>query len=159
MKSRIILLFLPAILLSTTINGQTIEKTLVKSLNINDKVIFCGFKPDRLSFLKGFDVFVLPSRSEGTPRCLMEAMSAGIPVVASDIPGCRNLVDGKTTGLLFPPNNPKRLADSIKQLCSDTELRGKICHEGRAFIQNNFSATRMAQQYEYLFIDLFNRLR
>ncbi len=55
---------------------------------LRECVSFFGFRSDRLAFLKGFDVFVLPSRSEGIPRCLMEAMAASVAVLASDIPGC-----------------------------------------------------------------------
>jgi len=124
---------------------------MVKNLDIVDKVHFYGFRSDRLSFLKGFDIFVLPSRSEGTPRCLMEAMSAEIPVVASNIPGCRNLIDGKTTGLLFKLDSNRDLARSIKILHSDHLLRENIKKAGKEFIQTNFSAARMAKEYEELF--------
>jgi len=126
-------------------------KTIVEKLKILNRVHFYGFRPDRLSFLKGFDVFVLPSRSEGIPRCLMEAMSAEIPVVASDIPGCRYLIDGKTTGLLFEMDNKKDLAKSIKVLDSDQEIRKKIMKVGKKFIQTNYSVDRMAKQYEELY--------
>ena len=129
-------------------------KTMVKSLRIEDRITFFGFRSDRIAFLNGFDVFVLPSRSEGTPRCIMEAMSAGVSVVASDIPGCRNLVDGNTTGLLFESDNPKKLADSLKVICRDFKMRERFCEAGKQFIEKNFSAARMAQQYEELFFDL-----
>ncbi|MBK8653195.1 MAG: glycosyltransferase [Haliscomenobacter sp.] len=66
---------------------------------------FLGFRDDRLNFLKGFDIFVLPSRSEGIPRCLMEAMAAQVTVIASDIPGCTDLIKHEQTGLLFEVDN------------------------------------------------------
>ena len=76
-------------------------KALTERLNINNSVKFFGFRHDRLAFLKGFDLFVLPSEAEGIPQCLMEAMAAGVPVVASDIPGCCYLVDDKKTGFIL----------------------------------------------------------
>lgn len=134
---------------------QSVElQQMAQSMGIADRVMFFGFRPDRLAFLKGFDVFVLPSRSEGIPRCLMEAMTAGVPVVASDIPGCRYLVDGTTTGLLFPPDNPRELAESIKKLSSDPALYQSLSIAGREFIHMRFSAARMADEYEELFADL-----
>jgi len=132
-------------------------EALARSLNINDKVEFFGFRADRLAFLKGFDVFVLPSRSEGIPRCVMEAMSADVPVIASDIPGCRNLIDGKSTGLLFELNNHHELAQSIKILSTDIEKRKNIQSAGKAFIRANYSAATMAKSYEKLFFNLLKR--
>jgi len=132
-------------------------EALARSLNINDKVQFFGFRTDRLSFLKGFDVFVLPSRSEGIPRCVMEAMSAGVPVVASDIPGCRNLIDGETTGLLFELDNHKELAQSIKKLSTDVEKRENIQSAGKVFINKNYSAATMAKEYEKQFFKMLQR--
>lgn len=126
-------------------------KSMVAGLGIGDRITFFGFRPDRLSFLKGFDLFALPSRSEGIPRCLMEAMAAGVPVVASDIPGCRYLVDGKTTGILFQTDHPEELAKSIKKLHADPHLRESLGRAGQEFIQERFSARRMAREYEELF--------
>jgi len=78
---------------------QALEEQ-ARSLGIAEGVRFFGFREDRLRFLRGFNVFVLPSRLEGIPRCLMEAMAAGVPVIASDIPGCTALVAHGKTGML-----------------------------------------------------------
>ena len=101
-------------------------KSLVERLNLRSAVSFFGFRSDRLSFLKGFDVFVLPSRSEGIPRCLMEAMVAGVPIVASDIPGCRYLVKDGKTGLLFQVDNAMSLATAIKKVEGSFSFRDKL---------------------------------
>ncbi len=126
-------------------------KTLAERLNINNSVKFFGFRHDRISFLKGFDVFVLPSESEGIPRCLMEAMAAGVPVVASDIPGCCYLVDDKKTGLLFPVNNERALAEAIKKMTFNDSLREALSRRAQELIFSDFSALNMAQGYETLF--------
>jgi glycosyltransferase involved in cell wall biosynthesis len=131
-------------------------KSMAQRMGIDRQVRFFGFRPDRLSFLKGFDIFVLPSRSEGIPRCVMEAMAAGVPVVASDVVGCRNLVDGKTTGLLFKPDKPQQLAAALKSIMSDPTLKHTITRNARTCICTHFSAARMAKQYEQLFIRLTN---
>ncbi len=130
-------------------------KSMVQGLGISRQVKLFGFRPDRLAFLKAFDVFVLPSRSEGIPRCLMEAMAAGVPIVASDVPGSRYLVDGKTTGLLFDPDKPKQLADAIKTICSHPLLEDTLCRNARNLIYSRFSAARMAKEYEKLFLTLY----
>jgi len=129
-------------------------KDLAKRLGIERKVQFFGYREDRLEFLKGFDVFVLPSRSEGVPRCLMEAMAAGVPVVASDIPGCRYLVEHGRTGLLFPTDDPGRLYETIDSLAQDTSLSRSLVRYARLFLQERFSAARMAHEYQALYVQL-----
>jgi glycosyltransferase involved in cell wall biosynthesis len=122
-----------------------------KELKISDKVCFFGFREDRIAFLRGLDLFALPSRLEGIPRCLMEAMAAGVPVIASDIPGCRDLVTHGRTGLLFPVNDNHILADRIETICSDKALRNSLALRGREFINSRFSAVRMTGEYTQLY--------
>ncbi len=129
-------------------------KALAERFDIANRVTFFGFRRDRIALLKGFDVFVLPSRSEGTPRSLMEAMAAGIPVVASDIPGCRNLVEHDKTGLLFPRDDARELAQSITRIVSDATFRHELCRNGHAVVNGRFSAATMAQEYTELFLDM-----
>lgn len=126
-------------------------RTMAGQLPVANDVVFFGFQHQRLRFLKGFDLFVLPSRSEGTPRCLMEAMSARIPVIASDIPGCRNLVADSRTGMLFPVESPAVLAEKIMFLAERPRLRQRLSANGREFIARHFSAERMARDYQQLY--------
>jgi glycosyltransferase involved in cell wall biosynthesis len=126
-------------------------KNLAEELKISDKIDFFGYRPDRLSYLKGFDVFVLPSRSEGTPRCVMEAMAANIPVIASDIPGCRNLIVDNDTGLLFTLDSPGKLAEKIILSSKSKKFIDKLTENAFEFIFKKYSAQRMAKEYETLF--------
>jgi glycosyltransferase involved in cell wall biosynthesis len=126
-------------------------ENLVKSLDIDARVKFFGYIENRIPFLKGFDVFVLPSRSEGIPRCIMEAMVACVPVVATDISGCRDLVIHEKTGLLFAKDSPEELAQNIYRIIDDKELDKRICSEAFAFVDDRYSGTRMAHDYEVLF--------
>lgn len=126
-------------------------RQIVKEKGLEHDVLFMGFRSDRLSFLKGFDLFVLPSRSEGIPRCIMEAMAAEVPVVVSNIPGCRTLVDGKTTGSLFEVDDAQGLADEIKKILLDPSIGDMYRREGKRFLLEHYSAKRMAKEYEELF--------
>ena len=120
------------------------------------EISFLGFRQDRLSFLKGFDVFVLPSRLEGIPRCLMEAMAAGIPVIASDIPGCNDLVSSGKTGFLFEPENPDKLASTIEHAASvERHNIEMLKSHARDFVKEKYSAERMAEEYESIYNDLY----
>ena len=131
-------------------------KDLSAQLNISEKITFFGFRLDRLSFLKGFDIFVLPSRSEGTPRCVMEAMAAKVPVIASDIPGCRNLITDKQTGRLFPVDSSDKLREILLLTALNTLKNENIIENAYMFILQNFSAQRMAKEYESLFMELLS---
>ena len=127
---------------------------LAEELGLKDRICFFGFRPDRLSFIRGFDLFILPSRSEGTPRCLMEAMASHVPVIASDIPGCRNLISAGHNGLLFPLDMPERLSETISQLVGDSTLRQFLASNGRELVIERFSASRMASEYYNLYMSL-----
>ena len=130
---------------------------LAKNLKINDRVNFLGFRQDRISWLKGFDIFVLPSKSEGIPRCIMEAMSANIPVVASDIPGCRYLVKNMHTGLLFDVGSICSLTNALNKVIENKDLRKKMCDNAFNFVKKNYSAELMGHQYAQLYSELLHR--
>ncbi len=131
--------------------SRALLENQAKDLKISDKVCFFGFREDRIAFLRGFDVFVLPSRLEGIPRCIMEAMAAGIAVIASDIPGCRDLVTHGQTGLLFPVDAGEILAGRIETIASDEKIRDSLTRRGRELINSQFSAARMAEEYAGLY--------
>jgi glycosyltransferase involved in cell wall biosynthesis len=145
---------LPAARKKLVIIGEGEQKNelvqLASTLNIGKDVAFLGFRNDRLAFLKGFDVSVLPSQLEGIPRTLMEAMAASIPVVASNIPGCTDLISHDETGLLFELDNVDALAGCLTT-CMDQGIRARLGKNGRQFILENFSAARMADQYHGLY--------
>jgi len=125
-----------------------------KDMGIENQVHFYGFRQNRLAFLNGFDVFVLPSRLEGIPRCMMEAMTAKIPVVASNIPGCSDLVENGKTGFLFSKESVHGLAQAIDQVRRQPEKVSEMAEQGRQNILLDHSALRMAKEYTSLFVGL-----
>lgn len=129
-------------------------KHLAVTLGVAERVVFLGFRPDRLALLKGFDVFVLASHSEGTPRSVMEAMAARVPVVATDIEGCRNLIRHGETGVTFRPSDPHGLAEGVRVFLSDGSLRLRTVSAAASVVSTHFSAARMAREYEELFMRL-----
>jgi len=122
-----------------------------EKLGIKNRISFMGFRPDAIKFLKTFDVFVLPSLMEGIPRCVMEAMACNVPVVASDIPGNRELVIHGKTGLLFPPGDVDNLTESILHIINNPDNAMKMAIEARNKIENEFSSKRMAEEYANLY--------
>lgn len=119
-----------------------------------EAITFLGFRENRLNWLKTFDLFVMTSKLEGIPRCLMEAMAMQIPVAAYDIPGIDQLVTHNTTGLLATYGDQAALADCWEQLLLDKALSEQLAKSGRQFIVEHFSAQRMAHEYSELYQDL-----
>jgi glycosyltransferase involved in cell wall biosynthesis/ribosomal protein S18 acetylase RimI-like enzyme len=89
-------------------------------------VRFAGFRGDVHRLYRGMDVFVLASRREGFPRAAMEAAASGLPVVATDVRGCRQVVQHGVTGLLVPPRDPDALARAVADLADDARLRARL---------------------------------
>ena len=123
-------------------------------LAISDRVEFLGFRPDAVRFLKTLDLFVLPSFTEGIPRSLMEAMAAGVPVIASDIPGNRAIVKHGETGLLFDPGNSHDLAQNIFRLMKNVAEATTMGVQAKRLIEQEYSSRRMAVQYTKLYHEL-----
>ena len=120
-------------------------------LGIAANVDFMGFRADAARFLKRFHLFVLPSLLEGIPRCLMEAMAAGVPVVASDIPGNRQLVSHGETGLLFAPGDPEDLAAKLRHAIGHRREMEEMAAAARRKVESEFSNRRMAAEYSTLY--------
>ncbi len=92
--------------------------------NIQNSVIeYCGHCEDVRPYLEQCSVFVLPSYHEGTPRCVLEAMAVGRPIVTTDAPGCRETVRDGDNGFLVPVGDGETLAQRILQLAKDPQLR------------------------------------
>jgi glycosyltransferase involved in cell wall biosynthesis/ribosomal protein S18 acetylase RimI-like enzyme len=108
-------------------------------------VSFLGHRDDVARLYSGMDIFVLASHREGFPRTPMEASAMGVPVVASDIRGCRSVVDDGLTGLLVPPRDPGALADAIAQLVPDPTTRRRLGTAARHKAVERFDEGRCIQ--------------
>ena len=95
-------------------------------LGLEDRFQFLGQRDDVLQLLAGADAFVLASRHEGLPVALMEATSVGLPIVASRVGGIPQVLEDEVDALLVPPGEPGLLAQAMKRLASDPELRDRL---------------------------------
>jgi glycosyltransferase involved in cell wall biosynthesis len=127
---------------------------LAKQLGIGDRTEFLGFREDAVACLKDFDVFVLPSLSEGIPRCIMEAMAASVPVVVSDIPGNRNLVSHGETGSIFSTGDSRGLAEMLVYIMDNPAEAGAMAISGNRKIEDQYSNKKMAAEYTHLYHEL-----
>lgn len=102
------------------------------------RIVFAGERDDIEDVYPAFDLFVLPSYREGFPRSAMEAAASGLPVIATDIRGCRQVVSHGQSGLLVPIKDPVRLASAIEKLVVDPALRRRMGAAGRRKAEAEF---------------------
>ena len=133
---------------------RAVLESHASSLGVASQVHFMGFREDRLDFLRGFDVLVLPSSLEGIPRCLMESMAAGVPIIGTRIPGIVDLIAEHQTGLAFDVGDAESLAQCLQHLAADAVLADRLAESARLRVMESFSATGMATQYASLFREM-----
>jgi glycosyltransferase involved in cell wall biosynthesis len=134
-------------------------EALANTLTCAPVISFLGFRDDRLALLKTFDLFVMTSTLEGIPRCLMEACAMGIPVAAFDIPGIDQLIKHKQTGLLAPLHDEAQLLGHWECLLTNTQYAQQLTDNGVAYVNEHYSAARMAREYAELFTRLTDQPR
>jgi glycosyltransferase involved in cell wall biosynthesis len=123
-----------------------------RQLGVAEHVTFLGLRMDVPQLLQLFDVYVLPSISEGLPMAIIEAMAAGSAIVATDVGGVGSLVRTDDTGLLVPPRRPEALSEAITRLLLDDTLRRRVGRRARDTVYASYSAATMCRRYERLYL-------
>jgi glycosyltransferase involved in cell wall biosynthesis/peptidoglycan/xylan/chitin deacetylase (PgdA/CDA1 family) len=125
--------------------------TLVRQLGVGERVTFLGHRDDVPALLQDADVFVLPSRSEAFPNSVMEAMAAGVPVIASNVGGIPELVRDQVTGRLVPPGDVDALSNALLTLLGNPQQAEEFGRAGRRVIEQTYSFDRMVDQFQTLY--------
>jgi glycosyltransferase involved in cell wall biosynthesis len=122
---------------------------------VEGAVTFLGGRTDVAELYRAADFLVFPSRAEGCPNVVLEAMASALPVVATDVAGNREVVgeDGKA-GWLVSSENPAALADAVATLTAFPALRGEIAAVARERILERFDVDRVGAQYLSLYQEL-----
>lgn len=140
--------------------GSLREKaqSLAEELGIAPKVFFLGVRTDIPDLMNAADAYVMSSAWEGMPMVLLEAGAVGLPVVATDVGGNREVVvDGKS-GLLVPSKDPEALARAMVRLMElSPEERRSMGKYGRRHIEENYSLERVVEQWEMLYMELLKK--
>lgn len=147
-----------AVILGEGQERSTLE-TLAAELQIRDRVEFPGWIDQPRLYLPKFDVVAMPSRSEGFPLAMVEAMLAARPVIATRIGSMPEaVIDGKT-GLLIEKNDVAGLTEALRCLRDRPEFRRQLGNQARELALKHFTAQAMTEQYEALWQDLIGRAR
>lgn len=129
--------------------------TLARDLNIEDAVIFAGYQGEARKFYPLMDIFALASAREAFGLVLVEAMLAGVPVVATRVGGMPYVLDDGAVGRLVAPNAPEQFAEEIGQLARDENLRRALGDAGRRWALEKFSAERYCSEVDSLYQEIF----
>jgi glycosyltransferase involved in cell wall biosynthesis len=121
-------------------------ETQARLLGLHERVRFLGWRNDLKSWLATCDLFVLPSRYEGLPLTLLEALDTGKAVVASDIPGVNEVIEHGKTGWLVPVDDPQALAAGIRKLLAEPDLASGLGCAGQESVAQRFSMDMMKSQ-------------
>jgi starch synthase (maltosyl-transferring) len=127
-------------------------QNLAGGLRLGDRFKLLGHCDDMRPFYGALDLFVLASLWEGMPYVVLEAMAAGLPVCATDLPGMRQIVMENETGSLVPPEDDEALARRIVELLRDEAKRLRFRERARHIVRQRFTAQRFLRQLESLYL-------
>jgi len=137
------------------IGGGPLEKTLKEQaidLGIEKHVYFLGFKPDVRRYLAVSDLYVSAARYEGLGMSLIEALAAGISVVATRVDGIPEVIEHERTGILVEPDNPEMLADAMLKLLNCESTRNRFRENGLKRVAEHFEISGVVDRYEDLYL-------
>jgi len=120
-------------------------------LGLGSAVHFLGARNDIPSLLRAVDAFVFPSRTEGLPNALLEAMAAGKAIITTQVPGCRDLIHDRKNGLVVSPEDTKGLADAIQNVLTDRELARRLGSRASRDVDRDWNIRATFDAYERIY--------
>lgn len=128
-------------------NGEDYEalQNHIQTLGLRDTVFLAGFIKNASHYLKALDIFILPSIKEGLPYTLMEAMAAGLTVIATDVGGIPDLITHEKDGIVIPPKNKTKIAEALNTLLKDENLRLALGRNAKEKIEKDFKLSEMVK--------------
>lgn len=138
-----------------TSNARSVPVETLRAWVAEGVIEWWGHRTDMPTVLAASHIFCLPTAyGEGVPKVMLEASAAGRPIVASDIAGCREVVQPGVNGLLVPPNNPEALAAALHRLVQEASERHRMGQNGRAIAEKDFDVTQVVARTITLYDEL-----
>jgi glycosyltransferase involved in cell wall biosynthesis len=136
-----------------------LENQLSRTPHLARKTVLTGESKNVSDWLNSFDIFVLPSVSEGMSNTLLEAMAVGVAPIATAVGGNREVVEHERSGLLVAPGGAEKMSDFIVQLAGAPEWLQALGRNARERIETRFSIERMVNRYDEMYSELMNSTR
>lgn len=130
---------------------RPVVERLVSEHRLSDRVHLLGERQDVPALLKAADVFLFCSRTEGLPNSLLEAMAAGLPIVATDAPGCRDVVRHGFNGLLAPVRDIPAIAGAVERLLADPPAAQTLGRNGHRWVTDHFSVKTLTLRWAEIY--------
>ncbi len=124
----------------------------IRARGLEKTIFLAGFLNDARKYLSAFDVFVLPSLKEGTPYTILEAIYAGIPVIATRTGGIPDLIRNNETGILVSPADTRELAAAIERASKDSSLCETLARNAKTVVQMDYTLERMLSATEKIYL-------
>jgi glycosyltransferase involved in cell wall biosynthesis len=132
---------------------QDQAKALVKELDLEDMVVWSGFRQDIPNVLHTIDIYALPSLWEGLPIGLLEAMTMAKPIVATGVDGSKEAINDGENGILVPCRDPKKLAEAILKIHLNPKIRSSYGKKSREIILEKYDVRRMCRETEEIYLN------
>lgn len=132
---------------------------IAKELGIEDSVVFLGLTSDVIPLVQGAWGFVLPSRWEGMPNALLEAMACEVPCISTRVSGSEDIIANGVDGLLVEPEQPAELAVALRRIIEDTEFAQGLAQKGLETIRRDYLLTRVTEQMLELYDQALGQMK
>jgi glycosyltransferase involved in cell wall biosynthesis len=132
---------------------------MARQTDCSSSIFFLGQKKqtELIEILSATDIFVNPSYSEGLPTSVMEAASIGLPIIATDVGGTREIITTDKIGILVKARDVGQLAEELRRLCANAELREKLGENARIFAERKFNWDKITGEYIKLYTSLVEK--
>jgi glycosyltransferase involved in cell wall biosynthesis len=120
----------------------------IDAVGLNGRVCLAGYQDDMASWFARLSVLALSSRSEGTPMALLEAMRAGVPIVACAVGGVPDMIEDGVNGLLAPPGDAAMLSRQIERLLADAGFAERLAAAGRLRQERDYDLAKLAARWQ-----------
>jgi len=128
----------------------------IASAGLRDDVKLLGWRRDAVDLVHAMDLFLLTSRFEGLPRAVLQAMAAGVPVVATAVDGTPEVVIDGESGILIPPGRPEVAAERLVALGDDPEARARLAAAARSRLGTEFDIGNMVRELDRIYLELLS---
>ena len=142
--------------MTDTENHSAISEIELQQWQQEGIIEWWGHRDNVVEVLRKSTIACLPSYREGMPKFLLEAASVGLPIVTTDVPGCREVVIDNENGYLVPPRNSEAIASAIEKLLNDKTLRKEMGIKGRALVKQEFDTKKIVEQTISLYQRMLN---